>query len=111
MPSDLAGITVAPFAPHANGNMEAALGAPCTRILGSIRRLGFRVDRERQQLVRATETVEEAGVAVQTLLRLLVRSRKVELDITSQQFGRLMDPAQLAQIQQDLADLDEALGH
>src|SRR5215470_7285769 len=31
LPSDLAGITAAHFAPHASGNLEAALGAPCTK--------------------------------------------------------------------------------
>lgn len=109
LPSDLAGITPATFAPHANGNLEAALGAPSTRILRSIKRFGLRENREFHNLERATETVEQAGVTIQTLLRLLARSRKVELDITVEQFGMLIDPNQLAQMKKDLADLEAAL--
>ena len=109
LPSDLAGITATTFAPHANGNLEAALGAPSTKILGSIKRLGLRENRELQNLERATETVEEAGAIMQTLLRLLARSRKVELDIIAKQFGMLIDPNQLAQMKKDLVDLQNAL--
>ena len=53
--------------------------------------------------------MEEAGAIMQTLLRILARSRKVELDIISKQFGMLIDPKQLAKMKQDLADLEEAL--
>src|SRR5262249_11840697 len=46
LPSDLAGVTAATFAPHASGNLEAALGAPCTKIQRTIERLGRRKDKE-----------------------------------------------------------------
>jgi hypothetical protein len=42
LPSDLAGVTLATFEPHADGNNVAALGAPCTKIQNVIRRLGTR---------------------------------------------------------------------
>jgi isopentenyldiphosphate isomerase len=42
LPSDLAGVCAADYAPHTSGNLRAALGAPTTNILQAIRKLGFR---------------------------------------------------------------------
>lgn len=42
LPSDLAGVTSATYQPHSSGNLEAALGAPCTRLKKHIRQLGAR---------------------------------------------------------------------
>lgn len=42
LPSDLAGVTLANFEPHADGNIDAALGAPCTKIQRVITTLGTR---------------------------------------------------------------------
>jgi predicted nucleotide-binding protein len=42
LPSDLAGVTPAEYEPHTSGNLEAALGAPSTKIREAIARLGFR---------------------------------------------------------------------
>lgn len=42
LPSDLAGITYATFQPHSDGNLQASLGAACTQIEQSTRRLGAR---------------------------------------------------------------------
>jgi predicted nucleotide-binding protein len=42
LPSDLAGVTAATFQPHADGNLQAALGAPCTQIQNVIKGLGIR---------------------------------------------------------------------
>jgi len=109
LPSDLAGIAAATFAPHASGNLKAALGAPTTKILGSIKRLGFRETRRLQDLKKATDTVEEARAIMQTLLRILARSRKVELELISKQFSMLIDPSLLAKMKQDLADLERAV--
>ena len=80
LPSDLAGIS-ATFAPHTSGNLEAALGAPCAKIRNTVERLGVRKDKESRDLEKATLSVEVAGATMQSLLRLLARSRKVELDI------------------------------
>lgn len=40
IPSDLAGISLAAYSPHSSGNTQAAIGAACTQIKQSIRRLG-----------------------------------------------------------------------
>lgn len=40
LPSDLAGVSMATFQPHSSGNLEAALGAPCTRIKNAIKTNG-----------------------------------------------------------------------
>lgn len=42
VPSDLAGVTLANFQPHASGNLQASLGASCTQIKTAIERLGIR---------------------------------------------------------------------
>ena len=42
IPSDLAGVTPATFQEHETGNLQAALGAPCTQIKEAIRNLGPR---------------------------------------------------------------------
>jgi CAP12/Pycsar effector protein, TIR domain len=109
LPSDLAGITAASFAPHSSGNLEAALGAPCAQIRNMVERLGPRKDKGFQDLEKATLSVEVAGETMQSLLHLLARSRKVELDIIATQFGPLIDPQRLRQMRRDLADLEEIL--
>jgi hypothetical protein len=110
LPSDLAGITAATFAPHANGNLQAALGAPCTKIQNVIERLGIRKDKGLRDLERATLNVEGVGATMQSLIRLLARSRKVELDIVATQFGPMIGTQQLQQLKRDLADLEKTLG-
>src|SRR5262249_3637847 len=42
LPSDIAGVTPATYQPHSTGNLEAALGAPCTRLKRTIMQLGPR---------------------------------------------------------------------
>lgn len=110
LPSDLAGVTAATFAPHEDGNLKAALGAPCTRIREVVERLGIRRDKGLRDLEQATTNVEGVGATMQSLLRLLARSRKVELDILATQFGPLIRSEQLQQIKRDLADLVATLG-
>jgi hypothetical protein len=110
LPSDLAGITAATFAPHTSGNLEAALGAPCAKIRSAVDRLGVRQDKGFQDLEKATLNVEGVGATMQSLLRLLARSRKVELDIIATQFGPMIGAEQLQQMKRDLADLQRTLG-
>jgi hypothetical protein len=65
LPSDLAGVTAATFAPHASGNLASALGAAATKIETAIGRLGVRGKKgflleefpanHRQDLVNAQE--------------------------------------------------------
>ena len=110
LPSDLAGVTAATFEPHSSGNIQAALGAPCTRIQNAIERLGVRESQKVQRLAEATETMEGTESRMRELIRLLARSRKVELDIIAVQFGPVIEPSRLAQMKQDLQDLETLLG-
>jgi hypothetical protein len=110
LPSDLAGVTAATFEPHSSGNIQAALGAACTRIQNAIERLGVRESQKVQRLAEATETMEGAESRMRALIRLLARSRKVELDIIAAQFGPVIEPSRLAQMKQDLQDLETLLG-
>lgn len=91
LPSDLAGVTAATFAPHSSGNIEASLGAACTRIQTAIDRLGVRDYQRVERLSKAAEAVEDVGSEIQKLIRLLTRSRKVELDILSNQFAAFLE--------------------
>ena len=95
LPTDLAGVTAATFEPHSSGNLESALGAACTRIQKIIERLGVRESQKVQRLTEATNTIEGAGSTMRELIRLLARSRKVELDIISAQFGPMIEPSRL----------------
>lgn len=110
LPTDLAGTTAATFEPHSSGNLESALGAACTRIQRAIERLGVRESQKVQRLTEATGTIEGAGAKMRELIRLLARSRKVELDIISAQFGPVIEPGRLAQMKRDLRDLEAMLG-
>jgi hypothetical protein len=109
LPSDLRGVTAAEYSPHASGNLEAALGPACRRIKNEVSRLGRRDSRRAQHLNAATTSVEEASARIDEMLRLLARSRKVELDIIASQFGMLIDPAKLAEMQRDLVELEATL--
>lgn len=110
LPSDLTGVTAATFEPRPNGNLDAALGASCTKIQRAIERRGLRKDKELRDLEKATLSVEGVGATMQSLLRLLARSCKVELDIIATQFGPVIEPQRLRQMKRDLADLERTLG-
>jgi hypothetical protein len=109
LPSDLAGVTSATFAPYASGNLVAALGAACTKIQDVIEKLGIRENRGLLDLEKATSNVNGVGQTMQSLLRLLARSRKVELDIIATQFGPMIRSEQLQQMKHDLTDLENVL--
>jgi hypothetical protein len=109
LPTDLAGVSAATFEPHANGNLQSSLGAAATRIEEQVKRLGVR-DRERfKQLSEAAHGFDSAASQMQKLVELIARSRKVELDIISTQFGSLIAPDKLRQMNRDLLDLEETL--
>jgi len=109
LPSDLAGVTAATFEPHSSGNLRAALGAACTQFQNAIEKLGIRESKKIQQLTDATKTLEDADSRMRQLVRLLARSRKVELDIISAQFGPHIEANKLLQMKQDLRDLESIL--
>ena len=76
LPSDLAGITAATFAPHASGNLQAALGAPSTKIRNAIERLGARNDKR----IRTFENVaQESGRLTESLVDQIASERRTSL--------------------------------
>jgi len=85
------------------------LGAPTTDILERIKKLGFRESARVRHLAQATHEVQQAGDQIQQLIRLLARSRKVELDVIASQFGSLISPSHLRQMKQGLEDLESSL--
>ncbi len=109
LPSDLAGITAATFAPHSSGNHEAALGAACARIQNAIERFGVREAEAARGLSKAAESVQGASTRMEQAIRLLARSRKVELDIISAQFGPFIEGGRLEDIRRDLRDLEQVI--
>lgn len=109
LPSDLAGVTRAEFTPHSSGNLEAALGAPCTKIREAIARLGARDLSQATHLVQAAGVLEESGTTLERLIGLIARSRKVELDVILNQFDSLIHPEQITEMRRDLDDLTEVL--
>jgi len=58
LPSDLAGVNAATFAPHSDHNLRAALGAPTTDILQAIRNLGFREPGRLRRPAQAPHEIE-----------------------------------------------------
>ena len=109
LPSDLAGVSAATFEPHSSGNLQSSLGAAATCSEDRIDRLGLR-DTERLRLLsEAAQGFDDASSRMQLLVQLLARSRKVELDIISAQFGPLIEPDKLKQMRQDLKDLEANL--
>jgi hypothetical protein len=109
LPTDLAGVTAATYALHASGNLQAALGAACTKIQNVVERSSIRTSRGALRLSQAAEKVEGAESTLHELVRLLARSRKVELDIISAQFGPLIEPAKLEAMRSDLQALEAIL--
>jgi hypothetical protein len=109
LPSDLAGITAATFQDHESGNVQAAVGAACTKLEQAISRLGSRAGTRLTRLSRAADTFQHLSADAQQLLSLLARSRAVELDIIAEQFGSFIDPKKLNLIRRDLTDLEEKL--
>jgi hypothetical protein len=105
LPSDLAGVTAATYEPHGSGNLDAALGAAATQIERAVLRLGLRESRRVDDLATAAQSVRTTGAQMERLVRLLARSRKVELDVIASQFGPLIDTERLAEMRADLDDL------
>jgi Predicted nucleotide-binding protein containing TIR-like domain len=109
LPSDLAGVSAATFEPHSTGNLQSALGAATTQIEDQITKYGIRDAERLKGLSEAAKGFDYAALEMEKLLKLIARSRKVELDIISSQFGPFIAPEKLKQINQDLVDLEEAL--
>lgn len=110
LPSDLAGVTRATFEPHSSGNLVAALGAACTRIRGAMARLGLRDASRSQPFTRAAQTLEQAGSDLEHMVKLIARSRRVELEIIIEQFGPVLGKGRAEAIRRDLEELNASLG-
>jgi predicted nucleotide-binding protein len=105
IPSDLAGITLATYQKHSDGNLLSSLGATTTLIENEVQRLGVRLNNQLKKLGTATEEFELTNDRVKKLIELIARSRKVELEIISNQFGPLINKEQLNLMKTDLDDL------
>ncbi len=107
LPSDIAGLTIARF----DGNREdkiAAVGPACVLIRNVIRDLGIFEGKAVGKLDSATKDMQRTTMSMERLIKLQARSRIVELDVISKQFGAMMPKDQLARILQDLKDLEDA---
>ena len=62
-----------------------------------------------ERLDAASTAMEDAGSTLREFVTLLARSRKVEPDIVSEQFGALIEPGKLSDMKKDLEDLQVAL--
>jgi hypothetical protein len=102
LPSDLAGIAHVTFEPHESGNLEAALGAACTRLRLTMKQLGLRDASRLRRLTEAANTLEAAGADLERLVKLIARSRKVELEIFLEQFGPVIGSDRARSIRKDL---------
>lgn len=109
LPTDLAGVTAATFEPHVSGNLQASLGACATRIEDHVGRQGIRSGERLRQLTAAAQGFDAAASQMERLVQLIARSRKLELDIISSQFGPMIPPDKLSLMQQDLRDLQDTL--
>lgn len=105
LPTDLLGVTPCTYQPHSSGNLEASLGAASSQILRSAVQLGIRQERLSEQVDQAARRVDESGDRVDRMVRLLARSRAVELDIIASQFAMLIAPERLNAMKVDLEDL------
>ena len=109
LPTDLAGISVARYeAARADGNLVAAVGAACNSIRNAIKTLGLSEARGLHRLHQATDQVEGLSDKVGDLVRLLARSRIIELDVIERRLGFLLPTEELERIKIDLKDLQQA---
>lgn len=105
LPSDLLGVTPATYQPHADGNLTDALGSAAYTILETMKRQGVREERLSEELGNATKSLADSKKALDRAVFLLARSRAVELEIISSQFGSFIDENFLLSLRQDLEDL------
>jgi hypothetical protein len=109
LPSDLAGVTLARFdAADAAKDVTAALGPACFQIRQAIRELGISETKRLHGLRDAASQVEGLSDQIAHLVVLLARSRVLELDVISKQFGPVLPADFLKKLRQDLHDLERA---
>jgi predicted nucleotide-binding protein len=109
LPSDLAGVTLIRFDPdRRDGNTRAALGPAATIIRQAVRDLGHSDTRELRRLSSATREMENISGHAEKLLRLLAKSRIVELRAVAHQFQGILPRETMRDVEQDIIELQEA---
>ena len=109
LPSDLAGVTLARFDDaDAVKDVTAALGPACFQIRQAIRELGISDTKRLHGIREAASQVEGLSDQVAHLVVLLARSRILELDVITKQFGPVLPAEFLRKLGQDLNDLERA---
>lgn len=69
----------------------------------------MRAENRMVQLSSVADNVSGTSDKMKEMIRLMARSRKVELDIIATMYARQIEPAMLVQIQADRRALDELL--
>ena len=109
LPSDLAGVTLARFDHNdASKDVTAALGPACFQIRQAFRELGISEANRLSGIRDAASQVEGLSDQIAHLVILLARSRVLELDVISKQFGPVLPADFLEKLKQDLTDLEQA---
>lgn len=109
LPSDLAGVTLARF-DHTDAiqDVTSALGPACFQIRQAIRELGMSDAKQLHGIRKTTSQMEGLSDRIAHLVVLLARSRVLELDVISRQFGPILPADFLKKLKQDLNDLEQA---
>lgn len=111
LPSDLAGVTMARFkVDDAARDLTAALGPSCFRVRQVIRDLGLSPVKKLTGVAASASHVEQVSDRAGRLIALLARSRVLELEVIRKQFGSVLPQDFIAQLHQDLVELEEATG-
>lgn len=109
LPSDLAGVTLARFDEgDADKDPLAALGPPCFQIREAILELGVSDKKRLHGIHDAATQVTGLSDRIANLVVLLARSRVLELDVISKQFGPVLPTEFMEKLKQDLSDLEQA---
>lgn len=83
-----------------------SLGPACTLIRDAMRDLGIHEAKSTVNLKKATDSIQGVSDTVSHLVRLLARSRAVELDVVTKQFAPFISTDLLKKMQQDFRDLE-----
>jgi hypothetical protein len=125
LPSDLAGVALADYQPHQSGNVQASVGAACTMVKTSIKRLGLRErseaaretnrkhQKERLQVLKEISNYEAAlyengNATLEKLLEAKSDVAKAELELCESDQERVEARKTLVALRQQLVDICEA---
>jgi hypothetical protein len=107
LPSDLAGVTVLSFeGDRADRNLVAALGPAAFRIRQAIKDLKMADVRSFGRLSAATSGVENLTERLLTLANVQARSRKLEIRVFLEHFGKALSESERKHMLADLAALE-----